>query len=330
MSTAAFMLVAFMLAMYVLLDGYDLGVAAITPLIARSDAQREGSMRSIGPFWNGNEVWLIAWGAGLFALFPLAYASLFSGLYLPFIVVLWLLIFRGAAMELRSHFPSLIWHQFWDACFAGSSVLLILIFGVALGNLLRGLPLGATGYFIGTFSSLLNPYALLVGVFALAVLAQHGAIFVMLRIEGPPSDRARALYGGLWIVALVLLLAVAVATYSLRAGLLTTPWIDGVAALSLICLVWSGVAVSRGRAAAAFAGSCGFILALLVSAAGTLYPYLIPAYPAARGGLSIFDASVSPYALITALFVIGVGLLAVIAYSSVVWRQFATKVRIVE
>ena len=247
MSIAAFILIAFMLAMYVLLDGYDLGIGAITPLIARTDRQREGSMRSIGPFWNGNEVWLIAAGAALFALFPPAYASSFSGFYLPFIVVLWLLMFRGIAMELRSHFPSEIWHQFWDACFAGSSALLILIFGVALGNLLRGLPLDANGYFIGTFAYLLNPYALLVGVFALAVLALHGATFAMLRIEGAPSDRARTIYGGLWIAALVLLPAVTVATFFVRSGLFTTPWIDGVGALSLISLVWSRVAVSRGR-----------------------------------------------------------------------------------
>ncbi len=330
MSTTAFALIAFMLAMYVLLDGYDLGVAAITPLIARTDRQREGSMRSIGPFWNGNEVWLIAGGGALFALFPLAYASSFSGFYLPFIVVLWLLMFRGIAMELRSHFPSKIWHQFWDACFAGSSMLLILVFGIALGNLLRGLPLGASGYFTGTFAYLLNPYALLVGVFALVVLAQHGATFVMLRVEGAPSDRARTLYSGLWIPALVLLLAVTVATLFVHSGLITRSWIDGVGVLSLISLVWSRVAVSRGRAAEAFAGSCAFILALLVSAAGTLYPYLIPAYPAGRGGLSIFDASPSPYALISALTVIIVGLLAVIVYSAIVWRQFAAKVRITE
>ena len=330
MSIAAFVLIAFMLAMYVLLDGYDLGVAAITPLIARSDRQREGSMRSIGPFWNGNEVWLIAAGGALFALFPSAYASSFSGFYLPFIVVLWLLMFRGIAMELRSHFPSEIWHQFWDACFAGSSALLILVFGVALGNLLRGLPLDTNGYFIGTLGYLLNPYALLVGVFALTVLAQHGATFVMVRIEGAPSDRARKLYGRLWIVALVLLLAVTAATFLVRSGLPTASWIDGVAALSLVSLLWSRIAVSRGRAAHAFAGSCAFLLALLVSAAGTLYPYLIPAYPAGRGGLSIFDASPSPGALATGLAVIVAGLLVVIVYSSIIWTQFTNKVRIGE
>ena len=330
MSIAAFVLIAFMLAMYVLLDGYDLGVGAITPLIARSDAQREASMRGIGPFWNGNEVWLIAAGGALFALFPPAYASAFSGFYLPFIVVLWLLIFRGVAMELRSHFPSEIWHQFWDACFAGSSALLILLFGVALGNLLRGLPLDANGYFTGTFAYLLNPYALLVGIFALAVLALHGATFVMIRIEGAPSDRARALHRWLWIAALVLLLAVTGATFFVHAGLLKMPWTAGVGILSLVSLVWSRVAVARGRPAQAFVGSCAFILTLLVNAAGTLYPYLIPAYPPGRGGLSIFDASPSPGALATALAVIIVGLLAVIVYSSIVWRQFTAKVRIAE
>ncbi len=330
MSIAAFILIAFMLAMYVVLDGYDLGVAAITPLIARTDRQREGSMRSIGPFWNGNEVWLIAAGAALFALFPEAYASSFSGFYLPFIVVLWLLMFRGIAMELRSHFPSEIWHQFWDACFAGSSALLIVVFGVALGNLLRGVPLDANGYFMGTFAYLLNPYALVVGVFALAVLALHGATFVMLRIEGAPSDRARTLYGGLWIIALILFLSVSVATSFVHSRLLAMPWIDGIGALSLISFLWSRVAVWRGRAVEAFAGSCAFIVALLASAAGTLYPYLIPAYPAGRGGLSIFDASPSSAALVTGFAVIVVGLVGVIVYSSIVWRQFSTKVQVGE
>ncbi|MGC2633157.1 MAG: cytochrome d ubiquinol oxidase subunit II, partial [Candidatus Cybelea sp.] len=162
MSVAAFVTIAFMFAMYVMLDGYDLGVATVGALIARGERDRSAVMASIGPFWNGNEVWLIAAAAALFALFPAAFAAAFSGFYLPFIVALWLLMLRGIAVELREHFPSEVWHQFWDAAFAGSSALLIFVFGIALGNLLRGVPLDASGYFEGTFAFLLNPYALLV------------------------------------------------------------------------------------------------------------------------------------------------------------------------
>ncbi len=194
MSVLAFAVIAFMLTMYVLLDGYDLGVASITPFVARSDREREGSMRSIGPFWNGNEVWIIAGGGALFALFPKAYASSFSGFYLAFIIVLWLLMFRGVAMELRSHFPSEIWHQFWDACFFGSSLLLILLYGVALGNLLHGVPLGPEGYFDGTLNELLNPYSIMVGLFAIAALMLHGTTYLVMRTSGQ-RGRTRAATG---------------------------------------------------------------------------------------------------------------------------------------
>ncbi|MGA8535507.1 MAG: cytochrome d ubiquinol oxidase subunit II, partial [Candidatus Tumulicola sp.] len=193
LGTIAFGTIAFMLTAYVLLDGYDLGIAAISPVIARSERERAVVMSSIGPFWNGNEVWLIAAGGALFALFPAAYASSFSGFYLPFMIVLWMLMFRGIAMELRNHLASDLWRQFWDVAFWLSSSLLIVLFGVALGNLVRGVPLGAHGYFLGTFGFLLNPYALLVAAFGVAVLAQHGATFAMLRIDGEPALRAARL-----------------------------------------------------------------------------------------------------------------------------------------
>ncbi|MGA7569213.1 MAG: cytochrome d ubiquinol oxidase subunit II, partial [Candidatus Aquilonibacter sp.] len=277
MSIAAFVLIAFMITVYVLLDGYDLGVATITPLVARSDRQREGSMRSIGPFWNGNEVWLIAGGAALFALFPKAYASSFSGFYLPFIVVLWMLMFRGIAMELRSHFPSEIWHQFWDACFAVSSTLLILLFGVALGNLLRGVPLGPEGYFEGTFDELLNPYALLVGVFAVTALALHGTAFLVMRTEGTATERARRLVPRLWPAVLVLYVAVSASTLAERG--IGFSWIDLIPLLSLASLVALLFLSLNKREQGAFAASSVFLASLLVQAAVTLYPYLLPGLP---------------------------------------------------
>ncbi len=324
MSVVAFVVIAFMLTVYVLLDGYDLGVAAVTPLVARTDREREGSMGSIGPFWNGNEVWLIAAGGALFALFPQAYASAFSGFYLPFIVVLWLLMFRGIAMELRSHFPSAIWHQFWDTCFCASSVLLILLFGVALGNLLRGVPFGPQGYFSGTFDELLNPYSVLVGILAVVALALHGTTFLVMRTDGPFVDRARRLVSRLWPAVLVLYLAVTAATLAQRG--IGLSWIDVIPVLTLAALGALLFLSINGRERSAFIASSLFLASLLLQAAVTMYPYLIPSLPPRPGGISIFDASPSPVALASALTVVIVGLVVVIIYSVLVARQMAGKV----
>ncbi|HTX56256.1 MAG TPA: cytochrome d ubiquinol oxidase subunit II [Candidatus Acidoferrales bacterium] len=323
MSVAAFIVIACMLTAYVLLDGYDLGVATITPLVARTDREREGSMRSIGPFWNGNEVWLIAAGGALFALFPEAYASSFSGFYLAFMVVLWLLMFRGVAMELRAHFPSAIWHQFWDACFAGSSALLVVLFGVAIGNLLHGVPLDTDGYFAGTFAQLLNPYALMVATFALVTIALHGATFLVVRTRGAAAERARRLVPMLWPAVLVLYVAVTAATVSER-GIGWT-WIDVIPAFSFASLAGLLLASLHKRERRAFAASSLFITTLLVQASVTLYPYLVPALPPGRGGISIFTAAPSPVALATALTVTIVGLVAVLVYGTLVLRRMAEK-----
>lgn len=327
MSVAAFIAIAFLLTMYVLLDGYDLGVAAIAPLIARDDRERAAAMASIGPFWNGNEVWLIAAGAALFALFPAAYASSFSGFYLPFIIVLWLLMFRGIAMELREHFQSELWHQFWDAAFWLSSALLIFVFGLALGKLLRGVPLDAAGYFQGTFAFLLNPYALLVGLFALATLGVHGAAFAALRIDGGPGKRAmRVTLGGSWLV-LALYLAVTGLTLAMHSPI-TASWLLAMPILSVLALVTLWWSARKARAVAAFVTSSSFIVTLLVAAAGTLYPFLLPKFPAGHGGVSIFEAAPSVAALSCALTVTLTGVVAVAIYAPIVWRRMAGKVRV--
>lgn len=327
MNVAGFIVLAFMLTMYVLLDGYDLGVAAIAPLIARGERERSAAMACIGPFWNGNEVWLIAAGAALFALFPVAYASSFSGFYLPFVVVLWLLMFRGIALELRDHFSSELWHQFWDAAFSTSSGFLIFVFGIALGNLLRGVPLDAAGYFRGTFAFLLNPYAMLVGAFALATLGLHGAAFAALRIEGELGLRAlRAVHGGLWLV-LVLYLAVTASTFAVR-GPAQGSWLVAMPVASFLALGGVWWSARKMDAVAAFAMSSCFIMTLLVAAAGTIFPYLVPAFPAGRGGISIFDAAPSTVALGCALGVSVAGILLVATYAPIVWWRMGGKVRV--
>ncbi|MDQ2872497.1 MAG: cytochrome d ubiquinol oxidase subunit II [Candidatus Eremiobacteraeota bacterium] len=329
MSIAGFILLAIMITAYIVLDGYDLGTAAITPLIARTGKERAASMESIGPFWNGNEVWLIAAGASLFALFPQAYASSFSGFYLPFMVVLWLLMFRGIAMELRSHFASELWQNFWDFAFTASSALLILLFGVALGNIVRGVPLDANGYFPGTFAFLLNPYALAIGVLACVSLGMHGAAWILIRIDGPPAERSRSLIRILWWIVLVLYVAVSVATVLQHTGPNTRALPDWLALLPVITVLaliavryWS----AKGAVVPAFAASSVFLAALFATAAATIFPYILPGYPAGHGGLSIASAAPSPVALASALTVTIVGLCIVVAYTLVVSKRMMRKI----
>jgi cytochrome d ubiquinol oxidase subunit II len=328
-SAASFWLLTLMLTFYVLLDGYDLGIATIAPFVARTDEERLAAMQCIGPFWNGNEVWLIATAAVLFALFPQAYAASFSGFYLPFMVVLWLLMFRGISLELRSHFPSQIWHDFWDACFFLASLLLVLLFGVALGNLLRGLPLNPNGYFQGTFGFLLNPYATLVGIFAVAALVMHGASFLILRLDGAPSGRTGAGFGRIWWIVGVLYVAVTVWTLLLRGGFGSLrPFVVVMVALSVAALVAIRAARARGHDLAAFLASSAFLATLLVAAAGTIFPYLLPAYPAGGTGISIYSATPSPGGIITTFGFTIAGLVAVAVYSAVAWRRIAGKIRV--
>lgn len=327
MNQAGFVVIAFMLTAYVLTDGYDLGAGAISFLVTRTAPERSAVMKSIGPFLSGNEVWLIAAGGALFGLFPKAYASSFSGFYLPFFVVLWMLMFRGIAMELRDHFKGEMWHQFWDAAFAVSSGLLILLFGVALGNLLRGVPLDARGYFQGSFALLLNPYALLVGVFAVVALSQHAATFIAMRIDGPPAQRSLAFLRRAWWAVTALYLGVSVATYFVR-GLPASPWLYAVPVVSLAALVGMIPLLHRGRYTAAFAASSLFLATLLVEAAGSLFPYLIPGYPLGSGGMTIFEATPSPVSLAVALTATIVGTIAVLVYGGIVTRAMAGKVHV--
>lgn len=327
MSTLAFVVIAAMLGIYILLDGFDLGVAAVTPVIARTTKEREASMRAIGPFWNGNEVWLIAAGGALFALFPKAYASAFSGFYLPFIVVLWLLMFRGIAMELRGHFNSDVWRDFWDFCFSASSALLAIVFGVALGNLVRGVPIDANGYFHGTFGFLLNPFALLAGLLALSTLCLHGATFITMRVDGPPADRARRRIA--WLVPISLILCVAMTVFTITAiGTRGPLWwaIFPIGELAGLAIAW--FATTRSHARAAFAGSSLLLASLVAAAAAAMYPYLLPGFPIRTTGLSATSVTPSPIALTSALAVIIIGLCAVLIYGTIIAQSMREKVRV--
>src|ERR1700741_3214390 len=190
MGTVWFCLVAIMITVYVLFDGFDLGAGAIHLFVAKTDEERRQVLHSIGPVWDGNEVWLLAVGGTLFFAFPALYASGFSGFYLSLMMVLWLLIIRGSSIEFRNHVKSRVWDPLWDFTFAAASLLLAFFFGVALGNVVRGVPLDASGYFfeplwtnfrLGEQTGILDWYTIMVGLLALTALMMHGALWVQMR-----------------------------------------------------------------------------------------------------------------------------------------------------
>src|SRR5580698_2729909 len=198
MGTIWFWLVAIMITVYVLLDGFDLGAGAIHLLVAKTDEERRLVFASIGPVWDGNEVWLLAAGGTLYFAFPALYASSFSAFYLPLMIVLWLLILRGTSIEFRNHIGSRVWTPLWDVLFSFSSALLAIFYGAALGNVVRGVPLDGSGYFfeplwtnwrLGEQTGILDWYTVLLGVFALATLVMHGALWLQMKTAGAVNER---------------------------------------------------------------------------------------------------------------------------------------------
>src|SRR4051812_40620563 len=260
-----------MVAMYVVLDGFDLGVGALHRVLGKTEEEREQSTAAIGPVWNGNEVWLIASGGVLFMAFPAAYAAAFSGLYFGLIIVLWLLLGRGLALELRHQIDNPLWRSACDAIFSLSSAALALVFGVALGNVVRGVPLDRAGYFhLGLFATL-NWYALLIGVFGLVTLCAHGAGFLALRGSDELAARARRRARALTLAAAVLFVALIGPTAAVRETMLTNltdhPWRLIFPVVAVGALVTTLVAQRRERWGRAFAGSSLFIVGLLTTMA---------------------------------------------------------------
>jgi len=283
-----FGIVALMFTAYVVLDGYDLGAGALHLAVARNDRERRQVLAAIGPFWDASEVWLLAAGGALFVAFPRVLAAGLSGFYLAIFLVVWSLILRGIAIEFRSHVAEPLWRGFWDAVFAGASGLLAVLFGVALGNVIRGVPLDGEGWFSLTLFTTFQPrapagildwYTVTTGVFALLVLAGHGALFLAWKTDGEVQGRtaglARALYGAVavgWPVLTWL-------THLVNPGLLVVfpgrplAWLGLALALAGLAAVF--IAPRRGRRLAAFLGSCAFVAGLLVATAVCLHPVLL-------------------------------------------------------
>jgi cytochrome d ubiquinol oxidase subunit II len=334
-----FLLVAIMITAYVVLDGFDLGAGVLHLLIAKTDQERRTVIRSIGPVWDGNEVWLLAGGGTLFFAFPLLYASGFSGFYLPLMIVLWLLIFRGIGIELRMHLDSPVWRGFFDGCFAIASLLLTIFYGAALGNVLRGVPLQKDGYFflplwtnwnVGPQPGILDWYTVIAGVVALVALTMHGAHYVAVKTEGELNQRARNVAASLWPALVIVTAASLVATLMVRPELLSN-----YKRLPVLFVIPLGVAASlffmlyfrrEGADKGAFLSSCAYLIFMLVGAAAGVYPNLLTSTTDPSLNVTVFNAASGEHSLSIGLIWWGFGMALALGYFIFVYRMFRGKV----
>ena len=328
-----------MLVAYVVLDGFDLGAGALHLVIGRTDEERATVIRTIGPVWDGNEVWLLAAGGALYFAFPLLYASAFSGFYLPLMMVLWLLMLRAIGIEFRVHSKSPVWRAFFDTIFAAGSVLLAIFYGAALGNVVRGVPLNTEGYFflplwtnwrVGPTPGILDWYTVLSGVLALVALTVHGGLYVTTKTEGTLNERARKVVSVLWPALAILTVLSLIATVAIRPVLLTNFKAQPLGYLIPLLVFGSLIALffyhSKGREKSAFICSCLYLAGMLGGAAYAVYPNVLMASGDAANNLTIANTVTGSYAMLIAIRWWSVGIIFAIAYFVFLYRMFRGKV----
>ncbi len=326
-----FLLVGVLMIGYAILDGFDLGVGVLH-LFARSDHERRVHLNAIGPVWDGNEVWLLTGGGALFAAFPIVYATVFSGFYIAFMLLLAALIFRAVSLEFRGKVDSLRWKRFWDWAFGIGSLLPAILFGVAFGNILRGVPLDMEHNFTGNFLTLLNPYAVLVGVLSLVLFTMHGASYLAMKSEGDLHTRIAGWITPLWITTIVLYIFATIATIVvspfLFESILGNPIFWMLVVLFLAGATVVPVAARAGIYGRAFFASSVMIAAMIGLSALSLFPRLVPALGNPEYSLTAYNASSSQTTLMTMLIIALIGMPLVIAYTIFIYRAFKGKVEI--
>ena len=338
MGTLWFCLIALMIAIYVLLDGFDLGAGAIHLFVAKTDEERRQVLASIGPVWDGNEVWLIAAGGTLYFAFPVLYASGFSGFYLPLMIVLWLLILRGTSIEFRNHIRSAVWDPLWDFLFCASSLLLCVFFGAALGNVVRGVPLDGSGYFfeplwtdfqLGDQPGILDWYSILVGLLALAALVVHGALWVTLKTTGPVRERSLRLATQCWWGVLLLTGIVTLASFRVQPQIMAhfrrSPWGAIFPVLAIAGLAGIRWASARKDEVKGFLTSACYLAGMLLSVVFGVFPMVLPARNPAYS-LTVENSQAGSYGLKVGAIWWILGMILAAGYFIHVYRSFAGKV----
>lgn len=328
-----FVLVGLLFTGYSMLDGFDLGVGVLHLLVSK-DEDRRIFLNAIGPIWDGNEVWLVVGGGALFAAFPGAYATVFSGFYMPFIFLLVFLIFRAVAIEFRSKEPSPLWRQTWDVLFALGSIFSSFLLGVTLGNLTRGIPLDQEGEFVGTFWGLLNPYSLLMGITVVALFAMHGSIYLVMKTEGALQQRVKS-----WVPQLILLFVGCYCLFNFSTlfvaphvaqVVFSRPWIFGVLALDFFALWKVWCFIKQGKELHAFLSSCMMMALLLATFGFSYYPNMVISYPSPENSLTIFNTASTNKTLGILCVVLLMGLPMVVSYTTSVYWIFRGKTRLTE
>lgn len=315
-------------AVYFMLDGFVFGTGILHNILARTDGEKRVLINTIGPVWDGNEVWLITAGGATFAAFPTTYALMFSYLYTALLLLLFSLIVRGVSFEFRGKLEGEGWKKAWDVAIQVSSFLPALLFGVAFGNIFKGLPMDAAGY-QGSFLSLLNPYGLLTGVLFVLLFTVHGALWLSVKTVGDLSARAKGIADKTWpallVVAVAFLAYTKVAT-KLFDNYLANPALFVVPLLAVAALVGIRLFSAKGATLAAFASSCVTVLAVVATGVVGLFPNLIPSSIDPAYSLTIFNSSSSPYTLKIMTVVAFIFVPIVIAYKIWVYRIFRAPV----
>lgn len=291
--TIWFVLIAVLWIGYLVLEGFDFGVGILLPALGRNEPERRAMLHTIGPVWDGNEVWLLVAGGATFAAFPEWYATLFSGFYIALFLILLALIFRGVAIEYRNKRPELAWRTRWDWLIAAGSFVPALLWGVAFANIVQGVPIDADKEFTGTFFTLLNPYAIVGGLTTLTLCLTHGAIFLALKTDGDIRARANRWAGRIGLVAAVLAVAFLGWTLMLRGN----PAAVATSLLAAVALVGALVANRLGREGWAFLGTALTIGLAVTTLFVTLYPNVMPSSTDPAFSLTIENASSTDYTL---------------------------------
>ncbi len=324
-------LVGILLTGYAILDGFDLGVGALH-LFTKKDEHRRLMLNSIGPVWDGNEVWLVTGGGALFAAFPEVYATVFSGFYNAFILLLFALIFRAVAIEFRSKQPMLWWRRMWDVSFSVASILASFLMGVAFGNVVWGIPLDAHHEYAGTFFGLLNPFALLVGVTTVALFMMHGAIYVVLKTEGELHDLMRS-----WVNNAIIFFVICYATTTMATLLYLPHMANFFREYPVLFVVPLGTMLAianipreihHGRDFLGFLSSCAAMAGLMLLVGIGMFPNLVLARPDPSLSLTVFNAASSPKTLKIMLIIAAIGVPLVLAYTTSIYYIFRGKTKL--